>query len=132
FFIGCEKILGAQLIAGALRAGRRVFQAHSCQHLLLIAVDIAEHRAAALVRIGGAGVLNHLLPRLARYLNHSYSSSQKCSLRYFSAVSQRTVTITAFSPRETRSRPTRRAAVTLPPDETPTSKPSRRASWRTM
>ena len=64
---------------------------------LLVAIDGADHRAATLVGIGGLGVIHHLAPG-PRSILIIQSSSQKCSLRYLSALSQRMVTITPSLP----------------------------------
>src|SRR5215469_6128056 len=125
-----QQILRPQFVTRGLRAGERVFERQSHPYLLVVTVDDADHRSAALVRICLAGVFHHHSPRFL--FDPDHSSSQKCSLRYFSALSHNTVTIVAVSPRSATSRASLVAACTLQPEEMPTSSPSSRASRRTM
>src|SRR5690349_11886295 len=118
-FVGGEQILGPQFVTRRLRPLECVLESDSFTNVLVLAVDGAQHGAAALVRIGLARMGQHGLPRVG--IDADHSSSQKCSERYFSALSQRTVTMMPGSPREARSRATTVAAWTLQPDEMPTS-----------
>src|SRR5204863_3727692 len=127
-----QQILRPQLVTSPLGARRRILEAHRNENFLPGAIHAPQHRSDALVRIRRARVLHHLSPGLPGHSNHAHSSSQKCSLRYLSAPSQSMVTISPLSPRAAISRPSCRAAHTLPPDEIPTSNPSRRASCLTM
>src|SRR5438309_851766 len=95
FVVCVQQVLGTKLVARALRAFGNVVQTQSDLDLLPLFIERAEHRATALVGIGGACVLHHLGPRLVVNVNHS--SSQKCSLRYLSAPSQKTVTMSPCS-----------------------------------
>src|SRR6185437_349357 len=132
FAVGAQQIFGTQLIARGLRAGRRVFERDGVDDGLFVTIDRADHRAAAFVRISGLRVVHHFAPGLAFNRNHQSFSSQKCSLRYLSAPSQRMVTITPRLPASCSSFAIWSAACTLPPAEMPTSRPSSRAMRRTI
>src|SRR5689334_11564506 len=106
-----QQILGPQFVTRSLRALESIFQRDGFAHVLCAIVDRAQHGAAALVRIRLARVGDHRLPRFA--IDADHSSSQKCSERYFSALSQSTVTMMPASPRSTRPRATTVAACTL-------------------
>src|ERR1035441_6637919 len=128
--IGGQQVRGAEFIAGGLRAFEGVFERDGLAHDLGVAVTGAEHGAAALVRVTGTGVGHHGGPGFRFDADHSWS--QKFSLRYFSALSHRMVTMVALSPRAAISRARRVAAYTLQPEEIPTSRPSSLARRRTM
>src|SRR5262249_25349433 len=113
-----------------LRALKGVLELERMEHAFGIAIDHAQHGATAFIRIGSPRVRHHGAPRPVFDLDHS--SSQKSSERYFSALSQRTVTIMPFSPRLTRSRATTAPASPVQPEEMPTRTPSSRARRRTM
>src|SRR3569833_1976872 len=132
FAVGAQQIFGTQLIARCLRAGRRVFKRDRVNDGLLIAVNRADHGAAALVWISRLRVVYHFAPGLAFNRNHQSFSSQKCSLRYLSAPSRSTVTITPRLPGSCNSLASCSAACTLPPAEMPTCLPSSRAMRRTI
>src|SRR5260370_22972439 len=122
FAVSLEQIFGPQFVVRSLRTGRRVFERHGRHHAFLAVTDASQQGPAAFVGVSGAGMFHHLLPGLRFNLNHS--SSQNCSLRYLSALSQKMVTITAVCTASYSSRPRRSAATTLAPDEIPTSSPS--------
>src|ERR1019366_7066056 len=128
--IGGQQVRGPKLIAGGLRAVEGVFQRDGLAHRLGVALGRAQHGAAALVRVTATGVGHHGGPGVGVDADHSWS--QKFSLRYFSALSHRMVTMVAFSPRAAISRARRVAAYTLQPEEIPTSRPSSLARRRTM
>src|ERR1017187_9465 len=128
--VGGQKIRGLELVALVLRAFKGVSQGHGYCYALRVAVDQAQHGADTLVRIDLSRVRHHGCPRFG--LDADHYSSQKCSLRYFSALSHSTVTIIAGSPRPARSRASSVEACTLQPEEMPTSSPSSRARRRTM
>src|SRR5258708_7657064 len=128
--IGGQQILGAEFVARCLRAFEGVLQRDRFTHDFCFAVGSAKHGAAALVRIARTGMGHHHGPGFGFDADHSWS--QKFSLRYFSALSHRMVTMVADSPRAAISRASRVAAYTLQPEEIPTSRPSSRARRRTM
>src|ERR1017187_1220150 len=128
--VGGREIRGPQLVALGLRAFKCVLQRHGYRYTLRVAVDQAQHGADTLVGIRLARVRHHGCPGFG--LDADHYSSQKCSLRYFSALSHSTVTIMAGSPRCARSRASSVEACTLQPEEMPTSSPSSRARRRTM
>src|ERR1035438_8249701 len=128
--VGGQQIRGPQLIALGLRAFKGVLQRHGYHNALRAAVDGAQHCAHTLVGIRLARVRHYGCPGFG--LDADHYSSQKCSLRYFSALSHSTVTIIAGSPRPARSRASSVEACTLQPEEMPTSSPSSRARRRTM
>src|SRR5450759_2625646 len=128
--IGSQQVRGAEFVAGGLRAFEGVLQRDGLAHRFCVALGRAEHGAAALVRVAGAGVGHHGVPGFGFDADHPWS--QKFSLRYFSALSQRMVTIVARSPQAAISRASRVAAYTLQPEEIPTSRPSSFARRRTM
>src|SRR5271157_501291 len=128
--VGGLEIRGPQLIALGLRAFKGVWQRHGCHYALRVALRRAQHRAYALVGVRLARVRHHGCPGFR--LDADHYSSQKCSLRYFSALSHSTVTIMAGSPLPASSRPSSVEACTLQPEEMPTSSPSSRARRRTM
>src|SRR5947209_8859212 len=128
--VGLQQVFGTQFIACRLRAFEGIVQRDRLADILSVAIDRAQHCAAALVRIRAARMGDHRLPRFSFDADHS--SSQKCSERYFSALSQSTVTMMPVSPREAMPFATIVAACTLQPEEIPTSRPSSRASRRTI
>src|SRR5450759_3342786 len=128
--IGGQEVRGAEFIAGGLRAFERVLDRDGLAHDFCVALGGAQHGAAALVGVTGTGVGHHGGPGFGFDADHS--SSQKFSLRYFSALSHRMVTMVADSPRAAISRARTVAAYTLQPEEMPTSRPSSRARRRTM
>src|ERR1035438_1083209 len=156
--IGGQEVLGTEFVAGGLCALEGVFQRDGLAHGFCVAVCRAQHGAAALVGIAGTRVGHHGGPGFGFDADHSWS--QNFSLRYFSALSQRMVTMVALSPRAASSRarsvaaytllsqrmvtmfaPSPRAAssrarsvaaYTLQPDEIPTSRPSSLARRRTI
>src|SRR5208283_1670668 len=95
-----------------------VLQRHCRHYALRVAVEGAQHGADTLVRIRLARVRHHRCPGFG--FNADHYSSQKCSLRYFSALSHSTVTIIAGSPRPANSRASSVEACTLQPEEMPT------------
>src|SRR6202521_2134793 len=116
--VGGQQIFGAQFVTGGLRSLEGILQRQGDPHVFPLTVGGAEHGDAAFVGIGLAGMRHHGRPGFGFDANHS--SSQKCSLRYLSALSHNTVTIMADSPRSTASRAIIVAACTLLPDEMPT------------
>src|SRR5436853_626797 len=86
-----QQVIGTKLVTCALRTLGHIIQHHGQAHLLTIPVDLTHHGATALIRIRLLGVRHHFTPGLVIYFDHS---SQKCSLKYLSAPSQSTVTIT--------------------------------------
>src|ERR1019366_1111516 len=128
--IGGQQVLWTEFVAGGLRALESVFQRDGLAHGFCVAVCRPQHGAAALVGIAGTRVGHHGGPGFGFDANHSWS--QNFSLRYFSALSQRMVTMVALSSRAAISRARRVAAYTLQPDEIPTSRPSSLARRRTM
>src|ERR1017187_2664914 len=128
--VGGKQIRGPQLVALGLRAFKGVLQRHGYDNALRFAVDQAQHGADTFVRIRLARVRYHGRPGFG--LDADHYLSQKCSLRYFSALSHSTVTIIAGSPRSANRRASRVEACTLQPEEMPTSSPSSRARRRTM
>src|SRR5450759_659128 len=116
--IGGQQVRGPEFIAGCLRALEGVFQRDGLAHDLCVAVGRAQHGATAFVRVAGTGVGHHGGPGFGFDADHS--ASQKFSLRYFSALSHRMVTMVADSPRAAISRARRVAAYTLQPEEIPT------------
>src|SRR6516165_4694733 len=115
--VGGQKVFGAKLVACGLRAFEGVLQGDGVDHDFGFAVGGTQHGAAALIRIARLGVGHHGGP--GRGLDTDHSSSQKCSLRYFSALSQSTVTMVAVSPSSAISRARSVAAWTLQPEEMP-------------
>src|SRR5262245_15258444 len=85
----------------------------------------SQQRAAALVRIISFSVLTDRGQQLGRNTNHSGTSSQNRSLRYFSPLSGKMVTIMAARPGGIE-RATSKHAATAAPDDIPTSMPSSR------
>src|SRR5258708_5748481 len=128
--IGSQQVLGAEFITSRLRALESVLQHDRLADNLCFAVGGAKHGPAALVRIARTGMGHHDGPGFGFDADHSWS--QKFSLRYFSALSHRMVTMVADSPRAAISRASRVAAYTLQPEDIPTSRPSSRARRRTM
>src|SRR5260370_36722737 len=126
--IGSQQVLGAEFVASRLRAFEGILQSDRFTHDFCFAVGGAKHRAAALVRRARTGMSHHDGPGFGFDADHSWS--QKFSLRYFSALSHRMVTMVADSPRAAMSRASRVAADTLQPDDVPTSRPSSRARRR--
>src|SRR5450755_2719150 len=124
--VGGQQVLRAQFVTCGLRSLEGILQRQGDTYLLPLTVGRAEHGAAALAGISLAGMRHHGRPGFGFDADHS--SSQKCSLRYLSALSHNTVTIIAASPRSTAWRATTVAACTLQPEEMPTSRPSSRAS----
>src|SRR5580692_5256149 len=115
--IGCQQVFRTQLIACSLSAGVRIFEWHRQRHLLPVAVNRPDHRAAALVWKGNFRVRDHHVPSSRLNVKHAQSSSsQKGSLRYFVAPSHSIVTIKPPRPSLTSRRPTSRAAWTLAPE----------------
>src|SRR5581483_7817261 len=96
FAIRLQQIFRPQFIPRCLRTGKGILERQSYLHHFAVTVHAADHGAAALVGIRRAGVLHHLPPGFR--FNADHSSSQKCSLKYFSALSQSTVTITPGLP----------------------------------
>src|ERR1017187_1151838 len=128
--IGGQQIRGPEFVARGLRTLEGVFQRDGLAHRLGVALGRAQHGAAALDRVAGTGVRHHVGPGFGFDADHSWS--QKFSLRYFSALSHRMVTMVALSPRAASSRARSVAAYTLQPDEIPTSRPSSLARRRTI
>src|SRR4029078_5271624 len=112
--VGGQEILRAKLVAGALGAFIRVLEGHADRDHFSLSGGRAEHGAAAFVGVDLLRMRHHGAPGIGFDTDHS--SSQKCSLRYFSAESQSTVTIVAVSPRATTSLASRVAAHTLQPE----------------
>src|SRR5581483_2690952 len=129
-FVGRQQVFRSQFISSRLCAHEGVFQRHGDAHQFRAVIGGAEHGAAALVGVGFSRVGDHGRPGFRFDPNHY--SSQKCSLKYFSALSHKTVTMMAVSPRSANSRANSVAACTLHPEEIPTSRPSSRARRRTM
>src|ERR1019366_7940973 len=128
--VGGQQVRGPQFISGGLRALEGVFQRDGLADGFRVALSRAQHGAAALVRVTCTGMGHHGGPGFGFDADHSWS--QKFSLRYFSALSHRMVTMVALSPRAAISRARRVAAYTLQPEEIPTSRPSSLARRRTM
>ena len=106
--VGGQQVFRPQFVVLALLARERVFERQRFAHVLDAATGKPEHGATAFARIGPARVRHHDLPRFPRNPNHA--SSQKGSLKYFSALSHNTVTMVALSPRALTSRATVSAA----------------------
>src|ERR1700728_1058027 len=130
FFIGSQQIRGTQLIVPFALAFGSVFEPQSDAHGLVHFLDRAQHSPTAFVRIRGQRMGYHFAPGVG--LDADHSSSQKCSPRYFSALSQSTVTMMPVRPSACSPRAICKAATTLHPDEMPTSSPPSRAKRRTM
>src|SRR5207302_2024716 len=92
----------------------------------------AEQESAALVRIVSRSVRVDLLQFRLRQGDTHERSSQKCSLKYLSALSGKMVTITPFSPRAFSVSATLIQAASAAPLDTPTKMPSSRARCFTM
>src|ERR1017187_9543334 len=101
--IGGQQVRGPEFIARGLRAGEGVLQRDGMAHRLGVAVDRAQYGAAALVGVTDTGVGHHGGPGFGFDADHSWS--QKFSLRYFSALSHRMVTMVALSPRAAKALP---------------------------
>src|ERR1035437_2681371 len=110
--IGGQEVRGAEFIAGGLRAFEGIFDGDSLPHELGVVYGNTEHGAAALVRVAGTGVGYHGGPGFGFDADHSWS--QKFSLRYFSALSHRMVTMVALSPRAARALPSSPFCATAP------------------
>src|ERR1039458_7492110 len=128
--IGGQEVLGTEFVAGGLRALEGVFERDGLAHGFRAAVCRAQHGAATQIGRASCRERHHGGPGFGFDADHSWT--QNFSLRYFSALSQRMVTMVALSPWAAISRARRVAAYTLQPDEIPTSRPSSLARRRTM
>src|SRR5208283_3661581 len=129
--LDADELLGRDVEAVVRAVGAGVAGADDLADVVAIRRSVAQQHAAALVRIGLFAVRAQGRVVGVAEIQH-YPSRQNRSLRYLSAESERTVTMTASRPARASCSAICSDAVTAPAAETPTSRPSRRPSSRAM
>src|SRR5579883_1027044 len=131
--LDAHQLLRGDAVAVVRRIGAGIAGPDGLHHLIDALMGAAQQHTATLVRIGFFTMFPQCVVDWSAELQHCfYSSSQKRSLRYLSAESGRMVTIIASRPRAASSSAICSAAATAPAADTPTSRPSRRASCLDM
>src|ERR1700733_8192133 len=126
--LNLHQLLRRDLVSIVCGVGARIAGANRVFHCVRPGLEAAQQYPTALMRIGLLAVLAERVIDLLAQMQHRYSSSQKRSLRYLSAESGSTVTMTASRPAAASSSPRRRVASTAAAAEMPTSNPSVRPS----
>ena len=97
--LNLDQLLGRDVIAVVSAVGAGVSGADNLAHMIAVGRCDAQHGSAALVRISLFAVrAQGLVIGMAQFQHPGHPSCQKRSLRYLSAESDRTVTITASRP----------------------------------
>src|ERR1017187_6028482 len=124
-----DQFLGRDVVAIVGAVGARIARAYDLPNVISVGRCVAQHSAAALVRVGLLAVRAQGCVVGVAQLQHQ-PSCQKRSLRYLSAESDRMVTMTASRPALASCSAIWSEVATAPAADTPTNKPSLRPSSR--
>ena len=122
----------SDLVAVVRRVGAGVASADSRFNLPTVGRGLAQERASALMGVRLLAMGADLAENRRGQSKNPHASSQNLSVRYFSALSGSTVTMTALRPAAASSRAMRTQTSTAAAAEMPTSRPSSRASRRAI